>query len=286
LRRAKITLPKREYMTGENVEGFVVITCDKPFKANSVGIKFIGREHTRIVVSDGDSSTTYREEKVYCDQTLTLREEGEIEYGETRLPFDFKIPENTLSTYHGTWGNVEYTLEAKIDIPWAFDVVSRGEIDVKNFSKPPKSNHIREISDSKEFPDLQVEVASDVVCIGDELRFKVCTSDAQKMRGLKVEVVNREWAKAKRVTRDGDNAVLYKFFPKENIRQNSWITMRLKTGPRIPPTFDCEIMTSKVFLKVTIDIPWAFDTSIYVPIHTLHCPSILEDDGLTFESMF
>ena len=286
MRRAKITLPKRDYVTGENLEGFVVITCDKPFQANSIRVKFVGREHTKIVVSDGDSSTTYREEKDYCDQSLTLRREGEIEYGETRLPFNFKIPENTLPTYHGTWGNVEYTLEAKIDIPWAFDIVSRGDITVKNFPRPPKSNPIRAMSDSKEFPDLQVEMASDVVCIGDELRFKVCTSDAVKMRGLKVEVVNREWAKAKRVTRDGDNTVLYKFFPKENIRQNSWITMRLKTGPRIPPTFDTEIMTSKVLLKVTIDIPWAFDTSVYVPIHVLHCPTIKDEDDFSFDSMF
>ncbi|MDF1541327.1 MAG: hypothetical protein P1Q69_20685, partial [Candidatus Thorarchaeota archaeon] len=101
------------------------------------------------------------------------------------------------------------------------------------------------------------------------------------------EVINRQWAKASRTTRDGDNTVLYKFFPKENIRQNSWITMRLKTGPRIPPTFETAIMTSKVLLKVTIDVPWDFDTSVYIPIHVMHCPTIMDDkDDFSFESMF
>ena len=161
------------------------------------------------------------------------------------------------------------------------------ELKVKNFPRPPRSRSLQTKSDRKIYPDLQVEIESDIVCIGDELRFKVNVSDARKMRGLKVEVINRQWAKASRKTREGDNVVLYKFFPKEQIRQNSWITMRLKTGPRIPPTFETAIMTSKVLLKVTIDVPWDFDTSVFVPIHVMHCPAMLDgNDDFSFESMF
>ncbi|MCK5238521.1 MAG: sporulation protein [Candidatus Thorarchaeota archaeon] len=286
MRWAKITLPKRDYEAGETIEGHVVITCDKEYKANSVTIRFVAREHTKIVVSDGDSSTTYREEEVYCNELTVLKEEGDVYPGEERLPFRFTVPNETPSTYHGTWTNVEYTLEAKIDIPWAFDVVSRGEINVKSFDRPPQSKQVRVMSDKKEYPDLQAEIQTDVVCIGDDLQFKVCVSDERNIRGLRVDVINREWAKAKRVKRDGDHVVLRKFFPVEHFRVNSWINMRLKTGTKVPITFKTPLMSSEVLLKITMDIPWDFDTSIYVPIYTIHCPVIAEDDDSSFDSIF
>jgi hypothetical protein len=286
MRTAKIVLPKRDYEAGETIEGHVVIWCDKDYKANSVTIRFVAREHTRIVVSSGDSSTTYREEEVYNNEITVLKQEGDIYPGEERLPFRFIVPVGTPSTYHGTWGNIEYTLEAKIDIPWAFDVVSKGEINVKSYHQPPQSRHVRVMSDKKEYPDLQVEILSDVVCIGDDLQFKVCVSDEKNIRGLRVEVVNRQWAKARRVKRDGDNVVLRKFFPENQFRANSWINMRLKTGAKVPTTFSTPLMTSKILLKITMDIPWNFDTSIYVPIHTAYCPKIEDNDEYTFDSLF
>ncbi|MHA2425881.1 MAG: sporulation protein [Candidatus Thorarchaeota archaeon] len=286
MRTAKIVLPKKEYEAGEPIEGHVAIWCDKEYKANSVTIRFVAREHTKIVVSSGDSSTTYREEHVYCNEVSVLKQEGDIYPGEERLPFRFTVPANTPSTYHGTWANVEYTLEVKIDIPWAFDVVRKGEIKVKSFQRPPRTKHVRVLSDKKQFPDLQAEIHRDVVCIGDDLHFKVCVSDSKKIRGLRVEVVNREWAKARRVNRDGDHVVLRKFFSDDNFRKNSWINMRLKTGSRVPVSFETPIMKSKVLLKITMDIPWDFDTSIYVPIFTVHCPALVEEDDFSFESIF
>ncbi|MFW9848894.1 MAG: hypothetical protein ACFFF4_07120 [Candidatus Thorarchaeota archaeon] len=285
MREAKIVLPKREYESGEPIEGHAVIWCDKEYSANAVTIRFVAREHTKIVVSNGDSSTTYREEEVYTNEVTVLKQEGSIYPGEERLPFRFVIPSDTPSTYHGTWANVEYTLELKVDIPWAFDIVRKGELNVKSYDRPPQSRHIRVMSDRKEYPELQAEVKKDVVCIGDDLEFNVCVSDSQNIRGLRVEVVNREWAKAKRIKRDGDNVVLRKFFPESKIQTNSWIKMRLKTGSRVPVSFQTPLMNSKVLLKITMDVPWNFDTSIYVPIYTVHCPALSGDDQFLFEDI-
>ncbi|MFW9909439.1 MAG: hypothetical protein ACFFEF_12765 [Candidatus Thorarchaeota archaeon] len=216
---------------------------------------------------------------------VILQEEGDINPGELHLPFSFEIPVGHPSTYHGRWSNVEYMLTAKLDIPWAFDIKSGGEVIVKSYSRPRQSRELTEISDHKQFPDLQVEIPRDVLCIGDDLIFRVCVSDERKIRGLRVDLINREWAKAKRVHRDGDRIILTKFFPEERILGNSWIKMRLKSSTKVPATYESEIMSSKVFLKVTMDIPWDFDTSIYLPIHTCYCP-LLPDDDFSFESIY
>ncbi|MFW9977946.1 MAG: hypothetical protein ACFFEJ_07715 [Candidatus Thorarchaeota archaeon] len=280
-------MPKKQYKTGDPLEGDLLISTDKEFRCEGVLITFLAREYTKIVVSGpNNTSSTHYSENVYAKRTNQIRQAGYIPSGRTRVPFRFEIPKSCLSSYHGEYSHVEYTLEVKVEIPWDFDLKSKGEVTVTSLKKPPKPRHLRALSDRSQFPDLQMEVMSDVVCIGEDLMFKICVSDDKSIRGIRIDVVNHEWARAGEHTRTRDNIVLRKYFPKEKIKQNAWILMKLKTSRRIPTIFEAKDMKSNVSLKITMDIPFATDISIHCPIIPVYCPMILEDDTLTYETLY
>ncbi|MFW9927747.1 MAG: hypothetical protein ACFFDM_13440, partial [Candidatus Thorarchaeota archaeon] len=118
MRDVEIITTKTQYRAGDAVEGQVIVRCDDEFKHNGIRITFKGREHTRVVVSHGKTSTTYTDEYVYFDETVYLEEAGVMQPGEKSLEFRFLFPEDPevlLTSYQGRSGWIEYSLEAVVE---------------------------------------------------------------------------------------------------------------------------------------------------------------------------
>lgn len=56
-----------------------------------------------------------------------------IEPGERGYDFSFTIPYNIPASFDGDHGEIKYTVKAKLDIPWAFDLKSKKEFIVNDF---------------------------------------------------------------------------------------------------------------------------------------------------------
>ncbi|MFW9961278.1 MAG: hypothetical protein ACFFDV_09680, partial [Candidatus Thorarchaeota archaeon] len=56
----------------------------------------------------------------------------------------------------------------------------------------------------------------------------------------------------------------------KTIEHGLWIDVNLQTDESMPPHFSREILSNKVSVKVTLDIPWAIDKSVFIPINLGH----------------
>ena len=115
LRKIRIITDKTEYRTGDIVKGEVVFECDKSFECNAIHLTFTGREHTRIVVSTGQSTHVYTDELVFFTTKADFDTSGEIQSGEYRYPFEFVISEDGPTSYDGRSGWIEYKLKALVE---------------------------------------------------------------------------------------------------------------------------------------------------------------------------
>ena len=170
----EIITTKTQYKAGDSVEGTVIIRSDDDYNHNGIRITFKGMEHTRIVVSHGKHSTTYTEESVYFDETVYLEEAGVMQPGEKRLDFRFLFPDNVeglLTSYDGSCGWIEYTLEAVVERSLRIDPKGKVHLDFIQGMVKPAPLPKRLIAERDEAIVLDVEIEDTVYCIGDVIPF-------------------------------------------------------------------------------------------------------------------
>ena len=59
-----------------------------------------------------------------------------LEPGERTFDFSFTIPPNVPASFHEAHCKIKYTVKAKIDLPWAFDIESEKDFIVNDFTTP------------------------------------------------------------------------------------------------------------------------------------------------------
>ncbi|HEY0579562.1 MAG TPA: hypothetical protein VGC75_02540, partial [Candidatus Nitrosocosmicus sp.] len=124
-----LNLEKSQYHNGEKVKGYLTITSNKDVDSRAFRFIAEGKEETKITVSEPYSSSsssnnysneyrnvTYTSSNVFFFQDLLgflkgnsliniekVRNDKEtvIRKGKTEIPFEFIIPNNTLSSYSG-----------------------------------------------------------------------------------------------------------------------------------------------------------------------------------------
>jgi hypothetical protein len=257
---------KSLYMAGDSVEGEVQIKSEDEFQHNAIHLTFTGREHTRIVVSHGKTSTTYTEERVYFSQRLDIAGEGTMTTEGIYFPFNFAIPEEVPSSYKGSNGWIDYTLKAVIERSWAIDPKSEVEVAVRNIEKMPLSQAQQGFIDDDGYPVLIVEVDKDAVTLGGSLNLRFRVEQEMKMRGVRIELIAEEEAHAKRYHRTSKTKLIRESVNIDEIQRGLWMDVRLGTDEMMPYTFNREILSNRIFIKVTLDIPWARDKSIMLPL--------------------
>ena len=123
-----LNLEKSQYHSGEKVKGYLTITSNNDVDSHAFRFIVEGKEETKITVSEPYSSSsnsnysneyrnvTYTSSNVFFFQDLLeflkgnslidiekVRNDKEtvIREGKTEIPFEFIIPNNTLSSYSG-----------------------------------------------------------------------------------------------------------------------------------------------------------------------------------------
>ncbi|CAL8142678.1 unnamed protein product [Orchesella dallaii] len=147
--------PSMSYFPGQLVSGKVVIRGNSEKNTQGMTLKFEGKvsvhwsvektERTgtgndatdRKVTQNYDDSESFFEFKNYL--LGDGRSDVKIPAGESSYPFSFQLPPMNLpSSYMGTYGKVEYLLEANVKRSWKFDyntkqyITVNGLVDLNN----------------------------------------------------------------------------------------------------------------------------------------------------------
>jgi len=281
LRSVEIITTKSPYSGGESVEGLVIVRCSRDFKYNAIHLTFAGRERTEIVVSAGEYSTTYKDERVYFTTRQRFGGEGVIPAGETRFPFAFTLPENILSSYSGKCGWVEYTLRAVVEISKAIDLKKQIAIRVKQPTKEATSQSQTESVERDGRSILDAEIHDDCVCLGDPVIVRFRVSEDLKMRGIRVELRTEEDAIAKRQKSTKTRTLVSLAIPQSELARDLWTELELKTNDSMPLSFEGQIVSNRSSVKLTLDIPWARDKWIVMPVKLGYYAPLSERDTTT-----
>jgi len=288
LRKITIYTEKTDYIAGDTVSGTVEIICDKDFNFNAMYISFEGREHTTVTKQVGKQTYTYTEEHFHTSERIDIMEPGSMQSGDIRVPFSFKIPDDVPSSYDGNRGEIEYTLNAKIEISWARDPKDEVLLCVRGAGVTnPQSERASKMDDGVSV--LDVELENNEVCLGDPIRFKYRIDRDVKMRGVRIDFDATEIAIAQGNKSTRHQKLYSQFFEEDRIHRGSWIDAEIPTNSEMPVSYEGPLITVIPTLKVVIDIALRFDKQVKIPIVTRHCmkseESQPEEDsfGFSFE---
>jgi hypothetical protein len=196
-----LNLEKSQYHNGEKVKGYLTITSSKDTVSRAFRLIAEGKEETKITVSEPYSSSsnssysneyrnvTYTSSNVFFFQDLldflkdnplidleNVRDGKDIviRKGKTEIPFEFIMPYNTLSSYHGKNAWITYSVKATIDKKMKMDLNSSINFDV--ISQYNNSSFNRPISVSTfKVNDLELKLDLDksVYNAGDTMRVTI-----------------------------------------------------------------------------------------------------------------
>ncbi|MFW9848893.1 MAG: hypothetical protein ACFFF4_07115 [Candidatus Thorarchaeota archaeon] len=266
MREIRLYLERVEYNAGDTISGTAEIVCDKEFSYNEMYVELKGREHTWVTRHVGKHSYTYTEEYFHVNEKFELMPSGSIQSGEIRVPFSFTLPEDVPTSYKGTRGFIEYTLEGKIEVSWARDPKHKIGLMISGTSTPisPSTETKSELEDG--VPQIDAVVENNEIYPGDILKVRYRIERQDKMRGVRIDVETTE-----NVTADGYGAETSKkysevFIDEDQIPRGSWREIGIQTPQDLPVTYDGPLVKLENNLKVVIDIPWGLDKDVVFPL--------------------
>ena len=225
-----LNLEKSQYYNGEKVKGYLTITSNKDTVSRAYRFLAEGKEETKITVSEpysGSSSSssssysneyrnvTYTSSNVFFSQDLLefLKDNSLIDLenarngkdvvirkGRTEVPFEFTIPYNILSSYHGKNARIAFSVKATIDKKMRMDVNSSINFDVISQSNNSNFNGPVSVSTYKvNGLELKLDLYKSVYNVSDTIRGTINISKSNPdidIRAIEIILIATEKATA------------------------------------------------------------------------------------------
>uniref|UniRef100_A0AC34G3B2 Arrestin-like N-terminal domain-containing protein n=1 Tax=Panagrolaimus sp. ES5 TaxID=591445 RepID=A0AC34G3B2_9BILA len=130
----KLDNPSRTYLPGSNVTGKVYVFLAKPKKVRNITLFAAGRAKTTF---DYQSVLPCGFEKTFFEYFFVLwkptnGENEVIPAGKYYFEFSFKIPSDCLPNFEGQFGNIQYSIKAKMDIPLQLNLKSEQHFNIES----------------------------------------------------------------------------------------------------------------------------------------------------------
>ncbi|XP_073322650.1 arrestin domain-containing protein 3-like [Pagrus major] len=270
------------FSEGDTVAGTVTFTLTKDTKVKSLMVKVKGDANVRWTEGSGDNETTYSAHRRYFKVKKYFVEESPkgtvLPKGVHHFKFRLNIPHGNMpSSFKGKHGKIVYKLEAKISRSWRWpseidqelNFVSKSLSHLGQVMCPQSGSVDKEVGVfSKGQVKMSATVNRKVFSPGDTLSVgaTICNSSSKKMTpkfSLKQNIVYR----AEGSTNSSDKS-LWKMVG-ETLAPNSEKTVTCHM--RIPndvihSLHNCEIISVEHYLMVYLDISFAFDPEVKLPL--------------------
>jgi len=264
-----VELPRDRYFTGEVVSGAVLVETTRETPTRGLTLDILGREATEITRGSGDSQRTYRSRMDHVAWRVPLHAQAAVPPGRYRFPFEFQVPMNALPSYKGTHAKVEYSLTARLDVPWWPDAVWTQPFhvfyareSVRTFSKPVR------FRSGTAGPEIYVEL-DDEHFFARELigcRITILRLGDNRVRRVYAQLVGGEWARADGQEETTTKTVTALDIPMALIRVGEPFMFEMPIPSGVPSSYRGTFSYYSYFLRIGLDIAWAADLIAETPI--------------------
>jgi hypothetical protein len=292
-----LNLEKSQYHSGEKVKGYLTITSNNDVDSHAFRFIVEGKEETKITVSEPYSSSsnsnysneyrnvTYTSSNVFFFQDLLgflkgnsliniekVRNDKEtvIRKGKTEIPFEFIIPNNTLSSYSGKNAWITYSVKTTIDKKMRIDVNSSINFDVifqydnSNISSRPISVSTFKANDL----ELKLDLDKSVYNVGDTIRGTINVKKLNPdidIRGTEILLISIEKAIASNRTVE------------TKIYENKYKITDWKEKQNCPFQMDIPQMVTRSYRGRYSEIVWEIKAKVDLPLsQDLNAEAIIE----------
>jgi hypothetical protein len=270
MRKISLNLEKKTYFPGDRIEGSVTVSADEYFECNRVVLSLRGQERSRVVRGSGKHRHVYLEKTHHIDEQIELVGSTGMQAGETNFPFSFVLPRNIPGSFQGTYGKIWYKLDAKVEISWATDPKAGQEIAIVTEQETPDEQSVNANLDENGARLLSIQLPSDMIRLGRNYPIKLMVGSEAKIRGVRIELVYHEFVspKGRKATRKQKLAKL--FLEELELPRQVWIDATIGTQGEWLLPFKSELIETYYKLKVTLDIAWRIDKTIWIPLKITH----------------
>jgi hypothetical protein len=262
MRDVTIYLEKNEFFSGEEVAGHVVVKTDSTFSCNRVILKIEGKEYTHYQAGKVHVSDTHP----LMGEELTIWEGGNINSGDTKFEFQFKLLEELPPVYEGSFGIIDYSIEAVVEVDRALDPKQKIPLVVKN--RPPE--FIPEQSDQlpirKEDEHIQAEIPTDIVRPRKGFVVRFLVKERSRIKGVRLDIIRQEDAICQRRELDSKKELYQKQIPISYNEYGTWIEETIHEDWLTYIPFEGKLIKTSLLLKVVLEIGLAMDPEIWFPL--------------------
>lgn len=266
---------------GQKFEAVFELSVDKPVTIESFDVTLEGR--TRVLFGN-----QLAEAGVPLLLGARLAGSGELARGQRRFPCRFALPGDAPPSFRGRIVHVSYTLTAKVDIPWWFDVdrefqltVAHPPLQTERSPKPALYSSAPDGPRERE-PHAEISLADSVVQPGDVLRGAVALGNVEFARYTGVRVCLTGWEYAYGVEAQGEFGGWQVELPVSQPREGEPIPFDLRV-PDVPPSLDTGTFRIWWLLDVSVTRRLGEDLVVSIPITVL--PPSARDHGARVEQL-
>lgn len=263
MREVTISTEKDRFLPGDLVSGQVLIRTDKDFTCNRIVLKVRGKEYTH-----------YQAGKVHVNEThellskdIPICDGGEFYSGDVRFEFEFKLPEKIPPVHVGLHGEIDYTVQAVVEIDRALDPKSKIELNVK---LPPPKYIPEPVPESmpirKETEYLQAEIPTNIIRHKKGFAVRFLVNERPRVKGIRLDILRKEDVVCRSRKLDSKVVISEKHIPITSNDFERWIeeTIQYDWSTVIP--FESKLINTSLVLKVVLEVGLSLDPFIEFPL--------------------
>jgi len=262
MRDVSIYIEKNQFWPGDEVSGHVVVSTDSSFTCNRIILKLRGKEYTHYQAGKVHVSETHQ----ILEDDIIIWEGGNIQSGDTKFEFEFTLPEDIPPTHGGYFGQIDYSIEAVIEVDRSLDPKSKMELNV--FTRAPSfiPEPLDRLPIRKEEEHLHAEIPTDILRPnkGLEVRFRV--KERSRIKGVRLDIVKHDDIICQGRNLDGDTGISEKRIPITFRDFDRWIEETIVEDWSNMSPFEGKLIKSSLMLKVVLEVGLSFDPSIEFPL--------------------
>ncbi|MHA1379394.1 MAG: hypothetical protein ACTSRG_13535 [Candidatus Helarchaeota archaeon] len=275
------------FFPGELIRGKIILNFEKPIKARSVGVHYIGVENSYIrrrrTSGTGRSRTshtvTYHDYHYYYHVEDILIEPGPgddyIELkGESAHNFEFEIPEGVPGTFHIADSSIQYLIDVKVDIPKKSDIHKKAEIIIlpNYIVKVANQEPYALLKSDGSFPQCELSCFSQVYREQEniEINLKIQKERNQKFREMELSLETISTKTARGYTDNYKDAIkIWKINKNEVYDGDSSFIFNYEIPYGVPYSIYGQLMRREIMIHLKIDRRFKSDKHLWLPIYIL-----------------
>ncbi len=295
-------LNQQEFTGGDTVAGEVMVRLDRDTPLRGIRLMLKGYEKASWREGSGKHRHTHSETHNFFDEQFTLHGRPRLGLGELvadsfkgvfsnehyevlragtyRYPFSYVLPPDLPGNYESAQTNsrIYYGLKAQVDLPLKFDLQAERSLVVHEPAKPAAVQAVTQrltkkfLFDSDSLVEAAVHMDKDTFAVGEVLHCQlqvINRAPKKEIQAATLALRQVESLQADGRTHERNIEIVRCRFEKCRfpLKQRTTVDLTLDLPGNLYPTIALGSLVKLHYeLQVTLDIPWAVDAKLSVPI--------------------